>query len=314
MRNGSGSGMKIGLKLAEKLGQKAFGGETPGRGRKSARGQEAEAGSGFFDDVAGVLGGMAEIVMDMRQQVTSDIKSRMQYAADRADLATRQDIERLEAMVTALSRRVDALMRGEGPVQAEKPAAKTAPVRQEKPLGKTGGVAKAAAKAKPAMKTAAKPGQGAKANVRKAAAAQDKASAAKQTMAKTPAAGKPVMKIAKTTVQKGKNVAKAGSQAPAKTAGAAKPKTIKTAPARTVKAAVQPGATTRAQAKRERADLVGAWGVRLDALAAKGVSRAKFCADAGVAPAQLSRYMTGTNTPGWGAIDKVEAALAKAGV
>lgn len=299
MRNSSGPGMKIGLKIAEKLGQKAFGGEPAGRTRKSTRPQDDETGggSGLLDDVAGMLGGVAGIVMDMRQQVASDFKSRMQFAADRADLATRQDIERLEAMVMALGRRVDALMRGDSPAQevAPKAQAKAAPAQKTAQM-----------KATPAKTAGAKTAKTVKPTAKPVAVKTVAAKLAPKTTVKTP------VKVAQQS--KGKAAAKAKTaKAPVNAKPSAKKQSAK--PVKTAVKNIQPaGSTTRAQAKQERAALVGAWNARLDALAAKGVSRAKFCADSGVAPAQLSRYMTGTNTPGWGAIEKVEAALAKAGV
>ncbi len=80
-------------------------GHSSGRRGFGTRRPEAS----MLDDMAGMIGGLAGIVADMRGQIAGDIRSRMQYAAGHADLATRQDIDRLSAMIQSLAKRVDAL-------------------------------------------------------------------------------------------------------------------------------------------------------------------------------------------------------------
>ena len=59
-----------------------------------------------FDNIAGVIGGVAGVVSEMRTQIKQDIKSRVQHAADQANLASLEDVQRLEDMLNALDKRV----------------------------------------------------------------------------------------------------------------------------------------------------------------------------------------------------------------
>lgn len=62
-----------------------------------------------FEDLAGMIGGVAGIVSDVRTQIKSDARSRMKEMADKAELASLSDIERLEGMIRGLEKRLDAL-------------------------------------------------------------------------------------------------------------------------------------------------------------------------------------------------------------
>ena len=79
----------------------------------------------LFDDIAKVAGGAAGLLASVRQQVAEEIKARIDDVADRADLVPRAELERVEAMVKALQKRVEALEGKKAPAKAP-PAAKPA--------------------------------------------------------------------------------------------------------------------------------------------------------------------------------------------
>jgi BMFP domain-containing protein YqiC len=80
----------------------------------------------LFDDIARVAGGAAGLLANVRQQVAEEIKARIDEVAERADLVPRADLERVEAMLSALQKRVDALDGKKAPAKAA-PVKKTAP-------------------------------------------------------------------------------------------------------------------------------------------------------------------------------------------
>ena len=63
----------------------------------------------IIEDIAGMLGGVAGIVSDMRTQFKSDARSRMKEMADKAELASLADIERLESILKDIEKRLSAL-------------------------------------------------------------------------------------------------------------------------------------------------------------------------------------------------------------
>lgn len=63
----------------------------------------------LFDDIARVAGGAAGLLASVRQQAAEEIKARIDDMADRMDLVPREDLERVEAQLKALQKRVDAL-------------------------------------------------------------------------------------------------------------------------------------------------------------------------------------------------------------
>lgn len=65
--------------------------------------------SRILDDLARMAGGAVNIVSGLSQQVREDLRSRADEMAVRLDLVPREDFERLEAMVLALNRRVEAI-------------------------------------------------------------------------------------------------------------------------------------------------------------------------------------------------------------
>lgn len=73
----------------------------------------------IFDDLSRVAGGAMNVFSALREQITNDIKARVEEMATRMDLVPREDFERLEAQVQELQRRLD------GDKPAKKPAAKT---------------------------------------------------------------------------------------------------------------------------------------------------------------------------------------------
>ncbi len=56
----------------------------------------------IIDDLAGMMGGAAGLISDIRDQVRGDMRDRMKMVADRIDLVTRDDLERLEARIAVL--------------------------------------------------------------------------------------------------------------------------------------------------------------------------------------------------------------------
>lgn len=80
----------------------------------------------IIDDLAGMMGGAAGILADIREQVRGDMRDRMKSAADSIDLVTRDDIKALEDRIAAL----EALM-----APKSKPA-KTAPKKTAKKKAK----------------------------------------------------------------------------------------------------------------------------------------------------------------------------------
>ena len=92
----------------------------------------------LFDDIAKVAGGAAGLLASVRQQVAEEIKARIDDVADRADLVPRAELERVEAMVKALQKRVEALEGKKAPAKAP-PAAKPAAKKtaQKKTVKKT---------------------------------------------------------------------------------------------------------------------------------------------------------------------------------
>lgn len=56
----------------------------------------------IIDDLAGMMGGAAGILSDIREQVRGDMRDRMRSVADRIDLVTRDDIKNLEDRIAAL--------------------------------------------------------------------------------------------------------------------------------------------------------------------------------------------------------------------
>lgn len=78
----------------------------------------------LLDDIARVAGGAAGMLAGIRQQATEEIKARIDEMADRMDLVPRADLERVEAQLKALQKRVDTLEGKKAPV-TKAPAKKT---------------------------------------------------------------------------------------------------------------------------------------------------------------------------------------------
>lgn len=98
-----------------------------------------------IDDLAGMIGGAAGLMADMRDQIRGDFRDRLKGVADRIDLVTRDEILALEARITAL----EALLAPQAKA-APAPKAKPQTKAKAKPAAKT----KVTAKAKPAKKRA----------------------------------------------------------------------------------------------------------------------------------------------------------------
>lgn len=84
--------------------------------------------SKIFDDIARVAGGAMNVFSGLREQILSDVKARVEEAADRMDLVPRADFDRLQMQVDALQKKLEA-MTGE----PKKTAAKSAPAKEKTP-------------------------------------------------------------------------------------------------------------------------------------------------------------------------------------
>lgn len=56
----------------------------------------------IIDDLAGMMGGAAGLLSDIRDQVRGDMRDRMKMAADRIDLVTRDELAAIESRLAAL--------------------------------------------------------------------------------------------------------------------------------------------------------------------------------------------------------------------
>jgi len=65
----------------------------------------------LLDDIARVAGGAVSLISTVRKQVESDLRGRVDYYADRMDLAPRVEIERLQAQVAAFRAEQEGLKR-----------------------------------------------------------------------------------------------------------------------------------------------------------------------------------------------------------
>lgn len=84
----------------------------------------------IFDDLSRMAGGAMNVFSGFREQILSDIKTRMEEMATRLDLVPREDFDRLEAQVKQLQKQLNEL----SPKKAAPAAAKKAPAK--KPTGK----------------------------------------------------------------------------------------------------------------------------------------------------------------------------------
>lgn len=90
----------------------------------------------ILDDIARVAGGAVNIVSGLKQQVSEDIRSRMDDLADRADLVPREDLERAEAMIQKLRQRLDTIEARLDEIEGKKPVKKAVAKKATKPKAK----------------------------------------------------------------------------------------------------------------------------------------------------------------------------------
>lgn len=78
----------------------------------------------IIDDLAGMMGGAAGLISDIRDQVRNDMRDRLKVVADRIDLVTREEFQNLEDRLHA----VEAALRAKGGQKQSqsKPKAKSA--------------------------------------------------------------------------------------------------------------------------------------------------------------------------------------------
>jgi BMFP domain-containing protein YqiC len=56
----------------------------------------------IIDDLAGMMGGAAGLIADIRDQVRGDMRDRLKNVADKIDLITRDEFEALESRIAAI--------------------------------------------------------------------------------------------------------------------------------------------------------------------------------------------------------------------
>ncbi len=86
--------------------------------------------SKLFADLADLAGGAVGVISSIKQQLRDETRERMDSFANRMDLVTRDDITRLEGMVTKLRTRIEHL---EQQLGGNRRAAADQPVAQKKP-------------------------------------------------------------------------------------------------------------------------------------------------------------------------------------
>ena len=63
----------------------------------------------IFDDIAKVAGGAVNILSGLQQQISQDIKARVDEMATKMDLVPRQDLDDAKAVIDSLNKRIDEL-------------------------------------------------------------------------------------------------------------------------------------------------------------------------------------------------------------
>lgn len=86
--------------------------------------------SKIFDDLARMAGGAMNVMSGLREQVTQDIKARVEEMAASMDLVPREDFDRLAAQVADLHKKLDALS-GKPAPSAPKKTTTAAPKKAE---------------------------------------------------------------------------------------------------------------------------------------------------------------------------------------
>lgn len=62
-----------------------------------------------LDDIASLAGGAVNVLSSVRAQIKNEIKARVDDTIDRLDLVPREDFDRLQARVDALSAQLEEL-------------------------------------------------------------------------------------------------------------------------------------------------------------------------------------------------------------
>lgn len=63
----------------------------------------------FFDEMAKLAGGAANAFSGVQQQIREEIKTRVEEFATRMDLVPREDLERVESLLSDAIKRIEAL-------------------------------------------------------------------------------------------------------------------------------------------------------------------------------------------------------------
>jgi BMFP domain-containing protein YqiC len=95
----------------------------------------------LFDDLARVAGGAVSLISTVHRQIKSDVSSHLGDVAGRMDLADRQELDRLMAMVSKLRLEQEEMKKRLDAVEGKKPSVKKAtpakkPTVKQKPKKK----------------------------------------------------------------------------------------------------------------------------------------------------------------------------------
>lgn len=90
----------------------------------------------ILDDIARVAGGAVNILSGLQQQMREEIKARIDEMAARMELVPREDMDRAEARIAALEKRIAALEGKTAKPAAKKPESSKTKTAKAKPEAK----------------------------------------------------------------------------------------------------------------------------------------------------------------------------------
>jgi BMFP domain-containing protein YqiC len=88
----------------------------------------------IFDDLAEMLGGAASVLSNVRQQLRDEVRTRVDEVTSRLDLVSRDEFDRLSAMVTKARETQDAILKRLDAIDGKKgaPPASVSPKSSKK--------------------------------------------------------------------------------------------------------------------------------------------------------------------------------------
>lgn len=76
----------------------------------------------IFDDLAEMLGGAASVLSNVRQQLRDEVRTRVDEVTSRLDLVSRDEFDRLSAMVTKARETQDTILKRLDAIDGKKSA------------------------------------------------------------------------------------------------------------------------------------------------------------------------------------------------